>query len=315
MNIFITGIAGFIGSTTAERFVELGHTVSGCDAFTDYYPVSQKRLNAQHVSEKGVTIHEMDLTKDDVFPLIQNADVIFHFAAQPGISASVPFANFVDNNVYATQKLLEACRALPSLKMFVNIGTSSIYGGNATEPETTIPQPISYYGVTKLAGEQLVLAYQREGIIHACSLRLFSIYGPRERPDKLYPRLIKAILRDEEYPLYEGSEHHVRSYTFVRDAVRGFENVLSHFDVVDGEIFNIGTDQQNTTGEGIALVEEIIGKKAKVNRLPRRPGDQEKTQANIEKAKRLLSYTPEISLREGLTETVAWYKQYIDQLP
>jgi nucleoside-diphosphate-sugar epimerase len=193
----------------------------------------------------------------------------------------------------------------------INISTSSVYGADASGDETTELRPTSYYGVTKLAAEQLVLAYTRDRGLPACSLRLFSVYGPRERPDKLYSKLIRCILEDDTFPLCEGSETHQRSYTYVSDAVDGLTSTLDNFDRCNGEIFNIGTDVTHTTAEAIRTVEQVIGKPAQIAAAPRRPGDQLKTHANIDKARILLDYNPMTPLREGVQKTVAWYKRDI----
>jgi nucleoside-diphosphate-sugar epimerase len=165
--------------------------------------------------------------------------------------------------------------------------------------------------VTKLAAEQLVLAMARDRGFPACSLRLFSVYGPRERPEKLYPRLIAAILADKEFPLFEGSASHVRSFTYVDDVVDGLVAAMERFDACAGEILNIGSDRSITTGEGIRIVEEIIGSTARIAIKPPRPGDQLRTHANIAKARRLLDYEPATAPREGLAREVAWYRDLI----
>jgi UDP-glucuronate 4-epimerase len=165
--------------------------------------------------------------------------------------------------------------------------------------------------VTKLAAEQLVLAEQRDQGLPACSLRLFSVYGPRERPEKLYPMLIRNMLEGRPFPLYEGSERHLRSYTYVGDIIDGLVAVLAHREACLGQILNIGTDQVITTGEGIRIVEEIMGQKAEIVRRPRRPGDQLRTHATIDKARRLLGYDPHVSPEEGLQHEVAWYRDQV----
>jgi UDP-glucuronate 4-epimerase len=311
MNILVTGVAGFIGSHLAERLIDLGHTVRGIDCFTDYYARSLKELNVEQVKEKGVAFLLLDLAADDLGPAIKGVEIVYHVAAQPGISAKTPFETYMRNNVVATYRLAQAVKDSPSLQGFINISTSSVYGFDATGDETTECKPTSYYGVTKLAAEQLVLAYARDRGFPACSLRLFSVYGPRERPEKLYPKLIRCILEDREFPLFEGSERHLRSYTYVDDIVDGLVAAMEQFDRYSGEIFNIGTDVAITTEEGIRTVEDIIGKRAKIAVKPRRPGDQLRTHANIEKARRLLEYNPTMVAREGLAQEIAWYRQHI----
>jgi UDP-glucuronate 4-epimerase len=311
MKILVTGAAGFIGSHLAERLVAGGHEVRGLDCLTDFYARSLKELNARDLEQQGVDLLRLDLVEDDLGPALHGVEMVYHLAALPGLSASTPFEVYARNNITATHRLLEAVQHVPSLQGFANISTSSVYGTYATGPETTEPRPTSYYGVTKLAAEQLVLAYQRSRGLPACSLRLFSVYGPRERPEKLYTKLIRAILEDRPFPLYEGSEQHVRSYTYVADIVDGLVAVMDHLGRCAGEILNIGTDATITTGEGIAIVEEIIGRPARIERVPRRAGDQLQTQADIDKARRLLGYQPQTMPREGLARQVAWFREKV----
>lgn len=307
MKIVVTGAAGFIGSHLAEALANQGHEVVGIDCFTDYYPAQLKQANAEDVVAAGVTLHRLDLASDDLAPALDGAEFLFHLAGQPGISASTPLADYVRNNIVATDRLLTACQQQSSLRCFVNVSTSSVYGRHAYDSEDAAPKPTSYYGVTKLAAEQLALATHREKGFPACSLRIFSVYGPRERPEKLYPKLIRSILADTPFPLFEGSEAHSRSYTFVGDIIEGFVSVLDRPEKVIGEIINMGSDVEMTTGEGIALIEQIMGKKAQLDMRPRRPGDQLHTCANIAKARELLSYAPHTQLADGLRAEVDWY--------
>jgi UDP-glucuronate 4-epimerase len=311
MNILVTGAAGFIGSHVAERLAAVGHTVRGVDSLTDYYARELKELNSRDIQQRGVTFLPLDLAVDDLSAAVADVNVIYHFAAQPGLSATTTFETYVRNNLTATYRLLEAAKQSSAFHGFINISTSSVYGYDATGDETAEPQPTSHYGVTKLAAEQLVLSYARDYAMPTCSLRLFSVYGPRERPEKLYHALIRSILDDREFPLFEGSEQHLRSYTYVGDVVDGMLLVLQHLDRCAGEIFNIGSDTAITTGEGIQIIEQLIGKSARLVRKPRRTGDQLKTHANIAKARRMLGYNPTTSAREGLAAEVEWYQQRV----
>ena len=311
MNILVTGAAGFIGSHVAERLAASGHTVRGVDCLTDYYARELKELNIRDIQQGGVTFVPLDLAVDDLSAVVRDVHIIYHFAAQPGLSATTTFDTYVRNNLSATYRLLEAAKRSSAFQGFINISTSSVYGVDATGDETALPQPTSHYGVTKLAAEQLALSYARDYAMPNCSLRLFSVYGPRERPEKLYHALIRSMLEDREFPLFEGSEQHLRSYTYVGDVVDGMLLVLRHLDRCAGEIFNIGSDTAITTGEGIQIIEQLLGKQAKLARKPRRTGDQLKTHANIAKARRMLGYDPTTSTREGLAAEVEWYQQRV----
>ena len=311
MNILVTGAAGFIGSHLSERLVDLGHSVRGLDCRTDYYTRTLKDLNVEILRDKGVTFLPLDLAVDDLRAVVQDVEFIYHAAAQPGISATSTFETYARNNITATYRLIEAVRQLPSLRGFIYLSTSSVYGRIATGSETSEPKPTSYYGVTKLAAEQLILAHTRDQGFPACSLRLFSVYGPRERPDKLYPKLICGLLKDKPVPLFEGSEHHRRSYTYISDIIDGLVTALHKWDRCVGEVFNIGTDESITTGEGIRIAEEIVGRQVRVDRKPKRAGDQKETHANIEKARRVLGYNPTTTPREGLEQAVVWYGRHI----
>lgn len=309
MKILITGAAGFIGSHTAERLSNLGHEIIGVDNFSPYYSIELKELNAKALTDKGVTIINKDLRDEDlqkVLPL--DVDYIFHFAAQPGISSTSTFEDYFTNNIIATKNLVDYALACKDLKLFVNIGTSSIYGLEATFSEDVAPRPASHYGITKLAAEQLVLQKSRELQFKACSLRLYSVIGPRERPEKMYTKLIALGLKDEAFPLFEGSDTHLRSFTYVGDIVDGVVSVIGNEDKVDGEIFNLGTEVEHTTKEGIEAVEQILGKKIKLNVIPKRAGDQLRTKANIDKARKLLNYNPRTTLLESVRAQVEWFK-------
>ena len=308
MRILVTGAAGFIASHLAERLAQAGHEVVGLDCFTDYYSRDLKERNARDVRDAGAEFHECDLARDALEPALEGVHAVYHLAAQPGISASTTLETYLRNNLIATHRLLEACTARGGIELFVNVATSSVYGYNATDPETVPARPVSHYGVTKLAAEAMVLGYGESRELPACSFRLFSVYGPRERPEKLFPRLIGAILRDEEFPFYEGAESHSRSFTFTRDIIDGLQKALDDPSRCRGEIFNIGSDSEFTTLDGIRIVEDLLGQKARTRRIPGRPGDQIRTSACIDKIRDQLGYSPRVSLEEGLGETVEWFK-------
>lgn len=310
MKVLVTGAAGFIASHTCERLKGVGYEVIGLDNFSPYYSVELKKLNEKALNSIGVTIIKADLRTDNLNGILpQDLDYIIHYAAQPGISATSSFEDYFSNNIIATKNLLDFALRLKGLKLFVNIATSSIYGLEATYPEDKAPKPASHYGVTKLAAEQLVLQKSREKKLKACSLRLYSVFGPRERPEKMYTKLIACAFNDEAFPLYEGSEKHLRSFTYVDDIVDGVVSVLGREASVDGEVINLGTEEEHTTREGIEAVEKVLGKKIKINKVPARAGDQLRTKANIEKARKLLNYNPGTTLLEGVERQVDWYKK------
>ena len=309
MKILVTGAAGFIGSHTAERLLSLGHEVICIDNFNSYYNINLKKLNAKAVEEKGGKFIVMDLrNEEDYKRLPSSVDYIFHFAAQPGISTTSTFEDYFTNNIIATKYLIDYAEQCNNFKMFVNIGTSSIYGLEATFTEDVAPKPASFYGVTKLAAEQLVLQKSREDVFKACSLRLYSVIGPRERPEKMYTKLIACGINNEPFTLYEGSDKHLRSFTYVGDIVDGVVSVIGKEDILNDEVINLGTEVEHTTQEGIEVVEKVLGTSIEIEIVEKRAGDQFRTKANIDKGKKLLNYNPETTLLESVTHQVNWYK-------
>jgi UDP-glucuronate 4-epimerase len=309
MKILVTGAVGFIGSHTCERLHDLGHEVIGLDNFNNYYSLALKTLNEKALLQKGITVITTDLRNQDLAEVLpKDINYIFHFAAQPGISASSTFEDYFTNNIIATKNLTDYALLCPNLELFVNIGTSSIYGLEATFPETEVPKPASYYGVTKLTAEQLVLQKSREQLFKSCSLRLYSVIGPRERPEKMYTKLIACAFNGDAFPLYQGSATHLRSFTYVGDIVDGIVSVIGKEAKLDGEIINLGTEVEHTTQDGIEAVEQVIGQSIKIDHVKARVGDQLRTKANIDKARKLLNYNPQTTLLEGVKAQVEWYK-------
>lgn len=309
MKILVTGAAGFIGSHLAERVRDLGHDVTGIDCLTGFYSHRIKHENLSILKEKGIHVHQLDLSSADISPVINDVDVIFHCAAQPSISADIPLAEYWKDNVLATHNLILQAGHAPCLKGFIYISSSSVYGAYASGPESAEPRPVSVYGITKLAAEQLVLAETRKDGFPGCSVRLFSVYGPRERPDKLYFQLIRCALEAKPFNLFRSSMGHERSYTYVGDAVHGLTLVLENLNECIGEIFNIGSDRAVSTGEGVRMIEELTGSTIMMNETAERAGDQVRTRANIDKARGILGFQPSVGLYEGLKQQVEWFKE------
>ena len=309
MNVLVTGAAGFIGSHFSEKIASQGFKVIGIDNFSDYYSRELKEKNASELESRDIKVIKHDLCDNDLTNVIkEDIHYIFHFAGQPGISADSTFESYLQNNFIATKNLLDFAMSQKNLKLFINLSTSSVYGKFATLAEDEETKPVSDYGVTKLAAEQLVLSKSRAKLLKACSLRLFSVYGPRERPDKLFTKLIDCAINDKEFPLFDGSTSHIRSFTFVGDIINGILSVIGKEDICNDQIFNIGTENEHTTQEGIDIIEKITGKKIKFDHLPKRPGDQLRTSANIGKARKLLGYDPQTTFYEGLEKQTEWFR-------
>lgn len=311
MKILITGGAGAIGSHLSEAFARTGQEVITIDNLNGYYDTRIKKLNLRDLKREGVHVIEGDLNAHDLSLLGDDVDAIFHFAAQPGISSATTFSDYIDNNIYATNALLAYALRLPKLRAFVHISTSSVYGAQAVGDEGFVPQPTSPYGITKLAAEQLSLSKFRSDGLPVTSLRLFSVFGPRERPEKLYHKLIRSILEGKEFPLHSGSAEHTRSFTYVGDIIDACVRALEHIDDIKGEIINIGSNEVHSTREGIEMIERITGKKANIVLIPPRYGDQRDTKASIEKASKLLGFAPKTSFEEGLLQQYLWQKDHL----
>jgi len=310
MHVLVTGAAGFIGSHLCEELVQRGYDVRALDCFTPYYWPALKEMNAKDLLQRGVEVKRIDLAEDSIDTMLTDIDVVVHLAAQPGISSSTRFVDYVSNNVMATHRLILAIARSKKQPGVINISTSSVYGSNAHCSESMAPAPISAYGVTKLAAEQLVLSAHREGLFQAASLRLFSVYGPRERPEKLFSRLLLALLEEKCFPLYAGSLDHLRSFTYVRDIVEGIATAIPLLPAIGGEVINMGNPHTHTTAEAISTAEAICARPLMIRHLPARAGDQQITHAIIDKAQRILGWTPQTTLRQGLTSQLEWTAEH-----
>lgn len=309
MRVVVTGVAGFIGSHLSERLLAADHEVVGIDCFTDYYEKARKEQNLQ-TSRASDRFHfeAADLVDADLAPLLEGADVIYHLAGQPGVRPSwgSQFDQYVRDNVVATQRLLEALKEAP-ITRFVFAGSSSVYGDAESFPtkETALPLPVSPYGVTKLAAEHLTHLYTRNFGIPAVSVRYFTVYGPRQRPDMAFSRFMQAMTAGDDIEVF-GDGEQTREFTFVSDAVDGTIKA-STADVV-GQVFNLGGGSRVTVNKVLATLEEISGLTVRRQNLPAAPGDPRHTGASINLARERLGWEPRVSLREGLAKQWDWFR-------
>ena len=300
MRYVVTGAAGFIGSHLGEALQDGGHDVLGVDSFTDYYERSRKERNAA-----GLDVLEANLASAPLEPILAGADGVFHLAGQPGVRASwgESFQLYLDRNVRATQRLFEASADAGIRVVFAS--SSSVYGDAETypTPEDVVPQPISPYGITKLACEQLAVAIGRAHGLEAVVLRYFTVYGPRQRPDMAFTAMLEALALGESFRLF-GDGSAGRSFTYVGDAVAATIAAMTRGR--RAETYNVGGGDEATMNEAIALVEEIAGRTLDVERLDAAVGDVKRTKADVSKAAAELGWAPETPLREGLAAQWEW---------
>jgi UDP-glucuronate 4-epimerase len=307
MKILLTGGAGFIGSHLLERLIERKDDVAVVDDFNDYYDPGIKRAN---LPKSGFRLHERDIR--DAAPIIaqEKPDLVIHLAARAGVRPSQKDPALYESvNVGGTLGLLEACRA-NGVKRFIFASSSSVYG-NAEVPfreENADLQPISFYGATKLLGEHYVRIYARLHGLHATSLRFFTAYGPRQRPDMAIHAFTAAVLQGREIPMFgDGSTE--RDYTFVSDIVQGVLGAVDHDEPY--AVYNLGESRTIALKRLIELIGENAGRKPLVKMLPEQPGDVKRTCASIDRARRGLGYDPKVPIEDGIREFVAWYKSRV----
>ena len=307
MKSLVTGVAGFIGSHLAEKLLAAGHDVVGIDNFLDNYPRSFKEKNLSKVAvHRNFTFVRDDLLHCDLKSLLGDVSYVFHLAGQPGVRSSwgKEFARYTDNNIRSTQLLLEAAKGL-KLTKFVYASTSSVYGDTDDLPmrEEGGTRPISPYGATKLAAEHLCHLYWKAFGVPTVSLRFFTVYGPRQRPDMFFHIFMRALLRGDQVPLYDDGEQ-TRDFTFCADIVDG--TLAAAFYPGQGEVFNLGGGAEVSVLNVIALVETMSGRKANLKRFDRQKGDVRHTKARLDQAKSKLGYSPKVGLEQGLTEEWNW---------
>lgn len=305
MRCVVTGAAGFIGSHLCERLLAEGHQVVGVDAFVPYYPRPIKETHlAPSLSSKNFTFHDSDLRSDDLSELLQGSEVVFHLAAMAGLPKSwTEFHLYEGCNVAGTFCLLDALRGVP-LTRFIHISTSSVYGRYSSGDESLPTRPISPYGVTKLASENLSRAFADEHGLPLVVLRYFSVYGPRQRPDMGYYKFIDALLHDRPVTV-TGDGHQMRSNTFISDCV---EATLAAVNAPVGETYNVGGDETASVWDILNLLASQLGCQPSVNRQPARPGDQRQTAADTTKLRRHLGWQPRVCLDEGIARQIDWQR-------
>ncbi len=309
--IVVTGAAGFVGSHLSEELIRRGHDVVGVDGFIPYYPRELKEQNLTDLlNSPQFDFHELDLRYAELSSLLDGVDAVFHLAAMAGLLRSwQEFDSYMTCNIQATQRLLDSARQ-PNTPHFLQISTSSVYGRFATGDESSPLTPISPYGITKLAAENLCRAYADSFDLPVTILRLYSVYGPRQRPDMGYNIFIRSILQNELITI-DGDGTDSRSNTYVKDCVQGLVLAYEQPEQSVGEAFNIGGGEEVTVHQVLNVLEEVIGQPVKKTYGPRRPGDQRRTVADVSKAQRLLGYNPSTSVADGLSAQVAWQRQQL----
>ena len=307
MKAFVTGVAGFIGSTLAERLLDDGADVAGIDCFSDYYPRSMKERNLSGaLKHPRFRFVEAAIQDADLAALLNDRTHVFHLAAQAGVRKSwgSDFAIYTVNNIQATQVLLEACARL-TMERVVYSSSSSVYGDHVPMPmrEDALPQPVSPYGVSKLAAEQLCYLYFANYGVPAVSLRYFTVYGPRQRPDMGFHKFLRATILGEPISVY-GDGEQTRDFTFVADAVHA--NIAAATRGIPGRVYNIGGGSRVSVNEVLNMIGRVAGRRPIVTVDPVQKGDMRHTYADTWLAKTDLGFAPTVGLEEGLAAEYEW---------
>jgi UDP-glucose 4-epimerase len=315
MNALVTGAAGFIGSHLTAALLARGARVTGIDCFTDYYPRPIKEANlAVNRPHANFRFVETAIAHADLATLLDGVTHVFHLAAQAGVRKSWgrDFQIYTVNNVDASQILLEACVGRPIEKL-VYASSSSVYGDSAAIPmtERALPQPVSPYGVTKLAAEQLCHLYTVNHGVPTAAMRYFTVFGPRQRPDMAFHRFIRAALQDQPITLY-GDGEQTRDFTYVEDAVAATIAAGDHGR--PGAVYNIGGGSRVSMNEVIELIARATGKRIDVRREPTQKGDMRDTFADTSAARADLGWAPKTSLADGISAEVRWLQEALPLL-
>ncbi len=305
----VTGVAGFIGSHLTEALLDRGDRVIGIDHFNDYYDPHLKRQNiASFANHPNFQLIDGDIQFLDWSLLLQDVDVVYHQAAQAGVRASwgTSFRSYTERNINATQVMLEAAKEIKTLKRFVYASTSSIYGNAETLPTSELipPQPVSPYGITKLAAERLCGLYHDNFGVPFCALRYFTVYGPRQRPDMGFHKFFKAAIEGQAIEIF-GDGQQTRDFTFVSDAVLA-NLAAGATDAATGQIFNIGGGSRVVLADVLDQMEVVMGQPIARKHIEQARGDARHTAADVTKARSVLGFSAKVSLDEGLTREWEW---------
>lgn len=300
----VTGCAGFIGSHLTDKLLDNGYYVIGIDSFTDYYPRKIKEANLEKaLKNANFKLIIKDILDMDEFPMV---DYVFHEAAQAGVRTSwgKTFEIYARNNILVTQKLLEFYKD-SDIKKFVYASSSSVYGEVYSLPmrEETLLNPLSPYGVTKLSAENLCYLYYKNYNLPIVSLRYFTVYGPRQRPDMAFNKFVHNLINGKGITIF-GNGEQTRDFTYIDDVVRA--TILAAENDVVGEVFNIGGGSRISINNVISILEEITGKEANIKYIEKQRGDVMHTYADVSKAKRLLGWNAKVDIKDGLEKYVEW---------
>ncbi len=311
MNILITGGAGFIGSTLADKLLEKNNKIVVIDNFNDYYSPKLKEKNIKHnLDNKNYKLYRGDICDKNLLSKIfeeNKIDVVVHIAASAGVRPSIENPlSYVKNNIEGTVNIVEVMKE-NGIKKIVFASSSSIYGNCKEEifsEDLKVSEPISPYAASKSACEQFLYTYSKLFDIQVVALRFFTVFGPRQRPDLAIRKFIDLIKENKPIPVY-GDGTTIRDYTYVDDIVDGIIGAINYNDT-PYEIINLGGGAPVSLNEMISTIEKVLNKKAKIEHLPMQLGDVNKTAADITKAKKLLNYNPKTSFKEGIIKFIEW---------
>lgn len=306
MIVLVTGCAGFIGSNLTDLLLSKDYDVVGIDCFTDYYSKTLKERNIKNaLKHEKFTFINKNLLDCEEYPEV---DYVFHMAAQAGVRASwgENFSVYTKNNVEATQKLLEFYKN-SNIKKFVYSSSSSVYGDSKLPMnEKNLLQPVSPYGVTKLAAEHLCYLYWKNYGVPTVSLRYFTVYGPRQRPDMAINKFVNAVLNNQEIEIY-GNGEQTRDFTYVDDVLEAL--LLAAGSKIEGKVFNIGGGSRISINELIKEIETLAGNKANVKYMDKQKGDVKDTWADLKSIKQALNWSPKTNIHQGLKNYMEYYEK------